>query len=141
MRVPIRCHFVPFFYDANGQERDVRVGRNGNMLVLICDEVPHATNSDTGLPEYVTYCFGRGALGYAKAPVDHPSEQFRNQTKNGGMECLVTRHRETILPYGFSFGMTNLPVSPTDAQITTTANWSIVYNPKNIYMARLVTNG
>ena len=129
------------YNDANGQERDVRVGRNGNMLVLVCDEVPHATNSDTGLPEYVTYCFGRGALGYAKAPVDHPSEQFRNQTKNGGMECLVTRHRETILPYGFSFGMTNLPVSPTDAQITTTANWSIVYNPKNIYMARLVTNG
>lgn len=129
------------YNDANGQEKDVKVGRSGNMLVLICDEVPHSTNSTTNLPEYVTYCFGRGALGYAKAPVDHPSEQFRNQTKKGGMECLVTRHRETVLPYGFSFEMANLPVSPTDAQLTTVANWSIVYNPKNIYMARLVTNG
>lgn len=129
------------YNDANGQERDVKVGRSGNMLVLICDEVPHSTNQTTGLPEYVTYCFGRGAIGHANAAVDHPSEQFRNQTKNGGMDCLVTRYRETILPYGFSFEMSNLPVSPTDAQLTATANWSIVYQPKNIYMARLVTNG
>lgn len=129
------------YNDANGQERDVKVGRSGNMLVLVCDEVPHATNSTTNQMEYTTYCFGRGAIGYAKAPVDHPSSQWRDETKKGGMECLATRFRETILPYGFSFEMANLPVSPTDAQITATANWSIVYQPKNIYMARLVTNG
>lgn len=129
------------YNDANGQERDVKVGRSGNMLVLICDEVPHSVNATSGAMEYTTYCFGRGTIGYAKAPVDHPSEQFRNQTKNGGMECLVTRFRETMLPYGFSFSMDNLPVSPTDAQITTTANWSIVYQPKNIYLAKLVSNG
>lgn len=129
------------YNDANGQERDVKVGRSGNMLVLICDEVPHSVNATSGAMEYTTYCFGRGTIGYAKAPVDHPSEQFRNQTKNGGMECLVTRFRETILPYGFSFSMDNLPVSPSDAQITTTANWSIVYQPKNIYLAKLVSNG
>ena len=129
------------YNDANGQERDVKVGRSGNMLVLVCDEVPHATNSDTGAIEYTTYVFGRGAIGYAKAPVDHPSEQFRNQTKNGGMDCLTTKFRETILPYGFSFEMANLPISPTDAQLGTTANWSIVYNPKNIYIGKLVSNG
>lgn len=129
------------YNDANGQERDVKVGRSGNMLVLVCDEVPHAVNSTTNQVEYTTYCFGRGSIGYAKAAVDHPSEQFRNQTAKGGMDCLVTRFRETVLPYGFSFEMQNLPVSPTDAQITTTANWSIVYQPKNIYLAKLVSNG
>lgn len=129
------------YNDANGQERDVKVGRSGNMLVLICDEVPHAVNQTSGAMEYTTYCFGRGTIGYAKAAVEHPSEQFRNQTAKGGMDCLVTRFRETILPYGFSFEMQNLPVSPTDAQITTTANWSIVYQPKNIYLAKLVSNG
>lgn len=129
------------YNDANGQERDVKVGRSGNMLVLICDEVPHSVNATSGAMEYTTYCFGRGTIGYAKAAVEHPSEQFRNQTAKGGMDCLVTRFRETILPYGFSFEMQNLPVSPTDAQITTTANWSIVYQPKNIYLAKLVSNG
>lgn len=129
------------YNDANGQERDVRVGRSGNMLVLICDEVPHATNSDTGAMEYTTYVFGRGTIGYAKAPVDHPSSQWRDEVKNGGMDCLATRYRETILPYGFSFEMSNLPISPTDAQITDTSNWSIVYKPKNIYLGKLVSNG
>ncbi len=128
------------YNDANGQARDVKVGRSGNMLVLICDEVPHSVNSTSNQMEYVTYCFGRGAIGHANAPVDHPSSQWRDETKNGGMDCLATRYRETILPYGFSFEMANLPVSPTDAQITNAANWSIVYQPKNIYMARLVTN-
>lgn len=129
------------YNDANGQERDVKVGRSGNMLVLICDEVPHSVSQVSGAMEYTTYVFGRGTIGYAKAPVDHPTEQFRNQTKNGGMECLTTKFRETILPYGFSFSMQNLPVSPTDAQLSTTANWSIVYQPKNIYLAKLVSNG
>lgn len=129
------------YNDANGQERDVKVGRSGNMLVLICDEVPHAVNNSTGAMEYTTYCFGRGTINYAKAPVDHPSEQFRNQTKNGGMDCLTTKYRETILPNGFSFSMDNLPISPTDVQLATTDNWSIVYQPKNIYLAKLVSNG
>ena len=129
------------YNDANGQERDVKVGRSGNMLVLICDEVPHATNSDTNQPEYVTYCFGRETIGHASAPVDHPSSQWRDEVKNGGMDCLATRYRETILPYGFSFEMQNLPISPTDSQLTDASNWSIVYKPKNIKLARLVTNG
>jgi len=129
------------YNDANGQERDVKVGRSGNMLVLVCDEVPHEVNETSGAMEYTTYCFGRGTIGYAKAPVDHPSSQWRDEVKNGGMDCLATRYRETILPYGFSFEMANLPVSPTDAQITATANWSIVYQPKNIYLAKLVSNG
>ena len=29
------------YNDARGQELDVKVGRSGNMIVLICDEVPH----------------------------------------------------------------------------------------------------
>lgn len=129
------------YNDANGQERDVKVGKSGNMLVLVCDEVPHEVNQTSGAMEYTTYCFGRGTIGYAKAPVDHPSSQWRDEVKNGGMDCLATRYRETILPYGFSFEMANLPLSPSDAQICTTANWSIVYQPKNIYLAKLVSNG
>lgn len=129
------------YNDANGQERDVKVGRSGNMLVLVCDEVPHSVNATSGAMEYTTYVFGNNAIGYAQAPVDHPSSQWRDETKNGGMDCLATRYRETILPYGFSFEMQNLPVSPTDTQLTTTANWSIVYQPKNIYIGKLVSNG
>lgn len=129
------------YNDARGQEADVKVGRSGNMVVLVCDEVPHATNQTTSAMEYTTYVLGRGALGHASAPVEKPTEIARDAAKNGGMDYLYTRYRETIHPYGFSFYMANLPVSPTDAQLATSANWSIVYNPKNIYIGRLISNG
>lgn len=128
------------YNDARGQELDVKVGRSGNMIVLICDEVPHAVDTN-GNMVYTTYVLGRGALGHANAPVEKPSEVARNASKNGGVDYLYTRYRETIHPYGFSFSMANLPVSPTDAQLASSANWSIVYNPKNIYIASIKTNG
>lgn len=126
--------------DANGMERDVKVGRSGNMLVLITDEVPHTTG-DSGALEYTTYVLGRGVLGHANAPVDHPSETSRDPKTKGGIDKLYTRYRESILPYGFSFEMTDLPVSPTDAQLADSANWKIKYMPKNIYIGSIKTNG
>lgn len=126
---------------ANGMEADVKVGRSGNMIVLVCDEVPHAKNQTTKQMEYTTYVLGAGALGYAPAPVEVPSEIERDASKNGGVDKLFTRYRETIHPYGFTFSMSNLPISPTDAQLADKANWKVVYNPKNIYIASLKTNG
>lgn len=126
---------------ANGQELDVKVGRSGNMIVLVCDEVPHAVDQTSKAMEYTTYVLGSGVLGHANAPVEVPSEYARDAAKNGGVEKLYTRYRETIHPYGFSFSMSNLPVSPTDEQLTNSANWKIVYNPKNIYISSIKTNG
>ena len=128
------------YNDANGQERDVKVGRSGNMLVLICDEVPHAADANDNMV-YTTYCLGRGVLLHANAPVEHPSDYQYDPVKRGGMEYLYTRYRETIHPNGFTFSMDNLPISPTDAQLADSSNWDIVMNPKNIAIASLKTNG
>lgn len=127
------------YNDARGQELDVRVARNGNMIVLICDEVPHVA-VEGGAVEYTTYALGRGVLLHANAPVEKPSDVSYDPAKNGGTEMLYTRYREAIHPNGFSFGMENLPVSPTDAQLADSDNWSIQMNPKNIAIARVITN-
>ena len=127
------------YNDARGQELDVRVARNGNMTVLICDEVPHVAGTG-GAIEYTTYALGRGVLLHANAPVEKPSDVSYDPAKNGGTEMLYTRYRESIHPNGFSFGMENLPVSPTDAQLADSDNWSIQMNPKNIAIARVITN-
>ena len=127
------------YNDARGQELDVRVARNGNMTVLICDEVPHVAG-EGGAIEYTTYALGRGVLLHANAPVEKPSDVSYDPAKNGGTEMLYTRYREAIHPNGFSFGMENLPVSPTDAQLADSDNWSIQMNPKNIAIARVITN-
>lgn len=128
------------YNDARGQELDVKVGRSGNMIVLVCDEVPHAVDSNNNMV-YTTYVLGRGSIGTADAPVDKPSEVARDPKTKGGIDKLYTRYRNAIHPYGFSFAMENLPVSPTDAQLASSANWSIVYNPKNIYIGKILTNG
>lgn len=127
------------YNDARGQELDVRVARNGNMTVLICDEVPHVAGTG-GAIEYTTYALGRGVLLHANAPVEKPSDVSYDPAKNGGTEMLYTRYREAIHPNGFSFGMENLPVSPTDEQLGDSKNWSIQMNPKNIAIARVITN-
>ena len=127
------------YNDARGQEIDVKVGRSGNMIVLICDEVPHVVGT-SGAMEYTTYALGRGVLLHANAPVEKPSDVSYDPAKNGGTEMLYTRYREAIHPNGFSFSMENLPVSPTDAQLADSKNWKIVMNPKNIAIASIKTN-
>lgn len=128
-------------YNKDGMEYDVNVGRSGNLMILVTDEVPAVVNQTTNATEYTTFVLGQGAIGSANAPVDIPSEVSRDPAKQGGMTYLWTRYRHCFHPYGFSFEMQNLPVSPTDAQLGTSANWSIVYDPKTIYIASVKTNG
>ena len=72
-----------------------------------------------------------------------PSELTRDALKGGGYDALVTRIRETMHPNGFSFikPTSGYTASPTDAQLATTANWSIVADPKTIALAKIITNG
>lgn len=133
---------VTFYtYNKDGIEYDVNVGKNGNLMILVTDEVPAVVNETSQATEYTTYVLGRGAIGSANAPVDIPSEISRDPSKQGGMSYLWTRYRHCFHPYGFSFEMANLPISPTDAQLSASANWTIVYDPKTIYIASVKTNG
>jgi len=135
------------FNDANGLERDVKVARSGNMLVIVFDGVTTETATiDLGSGAtaehlvYSTYCLGRGALLYARAGVNRPSSVERDEHKNGGEEYLVTRKRECIHPNWFSFYMEDLPISPEDTDLFDSANWRIRGIPKNIFIARIKTN-
>lgn len=128
------------YNDARGQELDVKVAKNGNMVIFITDEVPSKVNETSNAMEYTTYALGRGVLLHASAPVEKPSDLVYDAKKNGGTEELITRYRETVHPNGFSFVMTELPISPTDAQLADPANWKLEMNPKNIAIAQLISN-
>ena len=130
--------------DANGIQRPLNIASCNGLTVIIDDGVPVADSaSSTGAKEYTTYLFGSGAIHTADAPVDHPVSTFRDEIKNGGQETLVTRVRKTMHPTGFSFTKptTGYTASPTLAQLSAAANWSIVDDPKNIPMAKIVSNG
>ncbi|MBE7034810.1 MAG: coat protein [Ruminococcaceae bacterium] len=135
------------YTDANGIQRPTTLASVNGFTVVIDDGVPVQAVGGSGankdLTSYTTYLLGEGAIRTAKGRVEVPAEVYRDPAKNGGQDTLYTRIRETIHPNGFSFtppasGWTN---SPTDAQLAATANWSVVFDPKAIPIARLITNG
>lgn len=128
------------YTDAAGIERRLNLAQYNGYTVVVDDGVPVDTTGTS--PKYTTYLMGAGAIQYAPAPVKTPSEVTRDALTGGGYDALVTRVRETIHPNGFSFTKpTDYTASPTTAQLSSAANWSIVANPKSIAMVKVVTNG
>ena len=129
------------YTDANGITRPLQIGYINGMLVIVDDGAPY-TAAGTAAEKYTTYLMGPGALQHASAPVKVPVELTRDALTAGGYDALVTRIRETIHPNGFSYTKpSGYQGSPTNAQLSATANWEIIANPKNIAMARIITNG
>lgn len=133
--------------DANGIQRNLGLASVNGYTVIIDDGVPvtavGGSEANKDLKKYTTYLLGTGVLRHCWARQDVPVETFREPTKNNGQDTLITRIRECIHPNGFSFqlpstGWTN---SPTDAQLEASANWALKFAPKEIPIARLITNG
>lgn len=136
------------YTDANGVQRPLRIADFNGLTVIVDDGVPVANSQTaTDAKEYTTYLFGIGAFQYAPAPVDTPVEIARDALSDGGYNYLVTRLRETLHPNGFSFVIpsSGYTKSPTNAQLgegaSGSSNWKIAGNPKNIAIARIISNG
>jgi hypothetical protein len=134
------------YTDAQGVQRSLNVYELNGMTVLLDDSLPKTAASQGNPATYTSYVFAEGALRHAEAPVDHPTFFGRDELTRGGMEYFGNRFRETIHPNGFDF---TLPVSdgkpvvsPTDAQLAASANWSLAFSdPKMIPFAKIVTPG
>lgn len=96
---------------------------------------------------HVTYVLGNGSFKHTDCGVHVPYEMARDPKKNGGETLLYVRQRDCFAPFGFSFTKSSLAkLSPTDAELGTKANWSMVsdgsgnkIDPKLIPIARVIT--
>jgi hypothetical protein len=131
------------YTDASGITRDLPIGTINGKLVIVNDGVPVVANdTDTDEFDYTTYVLGLGAIRYASAPVDVPSEMDRNPDTNGGIDMVYTRLRECLAPYGFSFkGDVSTDVGVPDSVLLASASWERKMPAKNIFLAKIVTNG
>lgn len=131
------------YTDASGITRDLPIGTINGKTVIVNDGVPVTANAtDTDEFDYVTYILGRGAIRYAQAPVDVPSEMDRDPNTNGGVDMIYTRMRECLAPYGFSFkGSATDDVGVPDATLFASSSWEIKMPEKSIMMAKVITNG
>lgn len=134
--------------DANGVQKPVALASWNGRTVLVDDDVPVDTTGTN--PEYTTYLLGQGAFDFCDCGAKVPSEVYRDPTTVGGKDMLITRQRKLFAPKGFSFVQPSTPiVSPTDAQLATSARWTPVkdtagsgyYPSKAMPFARIISEG
>lgn len=115
-----------------------QVGTYRGRMVIVDDGVP--TIVGTNRTKYLSIVFGPGALAYSEKPAPVPVETDRDSL--AGDDFLISRRHFVLHPRGVKWtGSAMAGVSPTNAELSTVANWSKVYDNKNIRVAALVTNG
>ena len=131
------------YTDPAGITRNLPIGTINGKTVIVNDNVPVTTNSTASSEkDYVTYVLGNGAIRFASAPVDIPSEIHRDPKTAGGKDMLYTRIRECMHPYGFSFkGDASNDVGIPDSVLTAKESWERKMPAKAIMMVQIVTNG
>ncbi|WP_434796632.1 major capsid protein [Terrisporobacter vanillatitrophus] len=96
-----------------------------NKRVIVDDGCP--INTDV----YTTYLFGQGAIGEGNGEAPVPTETDRDSL--AGEDILINRQHFILHPRGVKF--TNASVageSPSNTELESQANWSRVYENKNI---------
>lgn len=99
--------------------------------------------------KYTTYVLGNGAFDYEDIGAEVPYAMVRDEKTNGGQTYLYSRQRKVLAPYGISFTKSSVATnSPTDAELKTAANWTLVndgsgkyFDHKAIPIARIISRG
>lgn len=118
-------------------------------LPTINGKVVLRTNTHTvdasvpGFPVYKTYLLGAGALlGATKSNYNEPYYVDYDAETAAGVEKLYTKQGRVLHPNGFSLAVDNIvEESPTLAELGAKANWSLKFNPKNIKLGLIKSNG
>lgn len=112
--------------------------------IIFDDSLPAVMGSNR--IAYTSILFGGGAVAYGEGnmPNTIASELFRNPNAGNGSgeDTLYSRRTDIIMPVGFSWENTAVAgLSATYAELQNAANWTRVWDPKNIPVSFLVSNG
>ncbi len=140
------------YTDSAGITRDLELGTWNGKLVLVDDEMPIEIDGDE--VKYTSFVLGTGALSFEDIGAKVPFEIDRDPAKNGGEDTLYMRQRKVFAPYGISYEKkTQASLSPTDAELSNGANWTLVntgeeveadktyINHKAIPICRIISKG
>nr|WP_238938701.1 hypothetical protein [Pseudomonas typographi] len=92
--------------------------------------------------QYLSVFFGQGAFGYGVGTPHTPEELQRKPDggNGGGAEVLWERKTYILQPAGFSWtGSNTLNQSPTATQYAAAANWTRVFDRKQVPFAAVIS--
>lgn len=110
-------------------------------LVMVDDSLTTGTSSDK--TTYSTYLLGEGAIATARnVRIDRPNYVDYDPKSKGGINSLYTKWGMALHPLGLSFNTQNVAKnSPSREELGNKANWSKVWDAKNIKLAKIISNG
>lgn len=114
-----------------------------NGKVVLRSNVHTVDASVPGFPVYKTYLLGAGALlGATKNNYKEPYYVDYDPETAAGIEMLYTKQGKVLHPNGFSLAVDNIAKeSPTLAELGNKDNWALKFNPKNIKLGLIKSNG
>lgn len=100
-------------------------------------------NSVPGFPVFSTYLFGEGAFRSAdKSNYEKQYTTNYDPEKAAGTDMFYTKQGKVLHPNGVSLAVDKIAAeSPTKAELGASANWALKFNPKNVKMGVIRTNG
>lgn len=126
----------------NAIQQAVNLPVIGGKHVLVTDY--YTLDSTTaGFPVYSTYMLGEGAI------LSCDKKNYENQyTTNydpetaAGTDMFYSKQGKVLHPNGLSLAVDNIAKeSPTKEELKTAANWGLKFNPKNVKIGVIKTNG
>lgn len=110
-------------------------------LVMVDDSLTSGTKD--GAATYTTYLLGEGAIATARnVRIDRPNYVDYDPEFKGGVNKLYTKWGMAMHPLGMSLNVNKIAKnSPTRVELGTKANWTKVWDAKNIKLAKIVSNG
>ena len=134
-----KLNLIDFVRDA---DNNTMFATYSGKRIVVDDSLPAVAG--TNRVTYTSILFGAGAFVMGEGRVLVPSEMDRKPSSgNGGGEDVIhSRRADIIHPLGFTFNSASVAgQSATQAELATAANWTRVWDRKNVPIAFLQTNG
>jgi len=123
-------------------KKEVVLPHIGGKIPLVTDYYT-VDNSVPGFPVFSTYLFGEGA--FRSADKKNYEKQYTTNydpEKAAGTDMFYTKQGKVLHPNGVSLAVDNIAKeSPTFAELGATDNYALKFNPKNVKMGVIKTNG
>ncbi len=121
------------FTITNVLQREVELPTVNGLIVLVNDR---GTSDGSN---YNCFLFGQGSVLRANPLVLTPDYVDYNPESAGGTDILYNNRSLILHPNGVSFKADSIDgETPTDAEFTTSANWELRYDHKNVRIGKIV---
>lgn len=114
-----------------------------NGKIALVTDYHTVDTSVSGFPVYKTWLLGEGAV--LSANKNNYEKQYTTDydpEKAAGTDMFYTKQGKVLHPNGLSLAADNIAAeSPTFAELGNKANWTLKFNPKNVRIGLIKSNG